>query len=288
MIDTAIKIEDHDWPQWFAALNYVHEFGGIECDAGLFEQAEFLSQLKAGGIHCTHARNLIPDDVPGILDTAQRNHAVPQLYERLYAAMDTACSVGDVQSFSMPFRLDRIPKEEEDAELRRLATFVSRLLFAPVNHAFNLLVPVRLPRPFPSSEEISRAVRLCATARETPADSNINGDWVPSDKRSAFKNGIPSICLHIYPDEGILPDFNSLDLHLLQPFLGMLCFHYNVNAGETLFDDEQEQWATRLKEHGFPGTVVFCPDQCPPEAIDSVVTAARTWSNFYLPDPTQE
>ncbi len=288
MIDTAIKIDDREWRGWLSALGQAHEFGGMECDAGLFEDEEFLAAVKAGGVRCTHARNLVPEDVPGLLRLASENHSLPQLYTRIYDAMKSAAQVGDVQSFSMPFRLDRL--EDDAAQTPQLATFLSRLLFAPVDHAFNVLIPVRLPRPFPQSEEIARAVEICRIAREAPADSSLDGDWVPSHARSAIKNGIASICLHLYPEEGILPEFESADLSSLEPFLGLVCFHYNVTAGETLFDDEQAAWANRLKERGFPGTVVFCPDECPAHLIPEVIEHARQWASLYLPteDNAQE
>ena len=104
---------------------------------------------------------------------------------------------------------------------------------------------------------------------------------MPSDKRSAIKNGQVGICLHLYPDEGIMPDCQDPALNDLAPFLKALCFHYNVTAGETLFDDEQENWAARLADRGYQGNVIFCPDECPPADLPEVLRNAALWAKLY-------
>ncbi|MBQ6470532.1 MAG: hypothetical protein IJJ33_00985, partial [Victivallales bacterium] len=213
---------------------------------------------------------------------------LPQFYAQIYHAMGVAGSVADCQAFSMPFRLDRLPANASGEDggthsvtLPRLATFLARLMFAPVNHPFAILVPVRLPRPFPNSQEIDRALELCACVQATAADSSEDGDWVPSDQRSAIKNGQVGICLHLYPDEGIMPDYQDSALSGLAPFLKAICFHYNVTASETLFDDEQENWAARLADNGYQGNIVFCPDECPAADLPEVLRNVAAWAKLY-------
>ena len=293
---TAIKIDSDNWAAWLEALatlrsedqelyQYLH---GVDCDASLFDLPDFQAKIKDTGLRCLHERNLVPEDVPAALEMAIHQRCLPQLYTRIYNTMATAGAAADCQSFSMPFRLDRLSDNPPEASgaadsitIPRLAIFLARLLFAPINPTFTVLIPVRLPRPFPKSQEIARALELCRSAQETTADSSVEGDWVPSDKRSATRGGQVGICLHLYPDEGIMPDCQDPALIDLAPFLKNLCFHYNVTAGETLFDDEQANWASRLADNGYQGNVIFCPDECPPADLPEILRNAALWAKLY-------
>ena len=69
--------------------------------------------------------------------------------------------------------------------------------------------------------------------------------------------------------EGILPH-----LHVVE-------FHYTPSLGESLFEDELDEWADLLKANAFDGLVVFCPHLRPEENILQHCMAIQACADFF-------
>jgi hypothetical protein len=260
MITCAIRINDTHWQDWLPALAECHRLDGFECDAGNFNNQAFVTALTKDNLHCLHARDLLPGDSVTILTHAAEHDAMGALRRNIFDAMVYAAPA-ETAVFSLQLRLDRCPEQDLPAQTLRLASFLQSLLDAPLDTPYALAIQVRQPPPFPQSREWRRALDLCAAANSSRI----------------------GLCLHFHPDDLIgASGLNPAKL-LAEggERLQAICFHYNPLAGETLYDDEQQEWAALLLQQNYHGLVVFCPETHAASEPTALCEDAESWADFY-------
>lgn len=275
MLQTALSIDNlQDWIQIFQQQNVIT---GIDCDASLLEAPVTSGLLASLNLNSLHVRNLIPDDPEAILSTAEQQHSLDALFEGLLSIMKKT-QAENMVLFSLPFRLDRIEATDFPSHKDRLSPWIAKLLTAPIQTDFSLVLPVSFPKPFPGSRELERALELCTSVNSAPPEKWASMNLLPDFKGKAFKPSL-GICANIYAGE------NAISPQILDPvlpFVKALSFHYNVQAGETLFDDEQEQWAEYLKQNKYDGMVIFTPVQCPTARFAEICDDVSAWAPLYM------
>lgn len=261
MLTTAIKLADADWSLWLEELSRQEDIDGFECDAGLFLNPDFRDAVQRYGLNCHHLRELLPSDATAAFLTADDNNALPEFYSKIFKVMRSAYQNAQTTVFSLPLRLDRL--DEVPNGLNAITVFLEQLLKATIPPKYTILIPVRIPRPFPESLEEERALQLCGALQDFQAPGSLK------------------LALHLYPEENILPKEADATLRPVLPFLHTICFHYFIPAQETLFDDEQATWAEWLRNADFHGQVIFCPDSCPAPQLPEILRHARHWAREY-------
>lgn len=277
-IKTALAIPTDNWHLWLdAILDAIKARGGLDgiaADTGLFTNHEFREALAEREINCIHADNLIPGDATAAFYTAANKHALDSLFKSLLHTMQTASEIANTDCFSLNLRTDRIPEEQFSAFKSKIIPCLSRLLSAPLGRDFTIMLPVNCPKPFPSSREKERTFIICTAVNAAPRER-----WEPN--LYTMNAGTPSLAIlaHVFPEDGASPALFPDDADITP--LREIRFHYDVAAGDTLFDDEQTQWAARLDEAGFTGNVVFHPSNCPQSRITEICDDVAAWANMY-------
>ncbi|HOG49764.1 MAG TPA: hypothetical protein PKY10_04185, partial [Lentisphaeria bacterium] len=233
---------------------------GFECDAGNFNSQAFVSAVTKHNLHCLHARDLLPGDSAAILTHAVEHDAMGALRRNIFDAMVYAAPA-ETAVFSLQLRLDRSAEADFPAQSLRLASFLQSLLDAPLDTPYAIAIQVRQPPPFPKSLEWQRAIDICGIA-----NSNRIG-----------------LCLHFHPDDfTAAPELTPAKLLAeCVDKLHAICFHYNPMAGETLFDDEQQEWAALLLQQNYNGLVTFCPEVNASSNPAALCEDAESWADFY-------
>jgi hypothetical protein len=260
MINCAIRIDDSRWQDWLPALTASQRLDGFECDAGNFNSQAFVSAVTKHNLHCLHARDLLPGDSVAILTHAVEHDAMGALRRNIFDAMVYAAPA-ETAVFSLQLRLDRCAEADFPAQSLRLASFLQSLLDAPLDTPYAIAIQVRQPPPFPQSLEWQRAIDICGIA-----NSNRIG-----------------LCLHFHPDDFTAAPRLSPAQILAEcaDKLRAICFHYNPLAGETLFDDEQQEWAALLLQQHYNGLVTFCPEVNASTNPADLCEDAESWADFY-------
>ena len=259
MITTAIKIDDRNWAAWLDAIALNHHIHDIECDAALFSSPQFVKSLDRHSLYCRHARDILPPETARYLNTAPNDAPFNELRKSVIATMMTAEEAG-ASHFSLQLRLDEpFPCEENRA--RKTATFLRKLLMTPLEKPFKLDIQIRFPYQYPMSREWERAIAICDTA-----DSKRIG-----------------LSLQIYSgDFDDTPPAPNDIIHDIAEHLHAIEFHYIPHLGETLFEDELEEWADTLKTNDFDGLVVFCPHLSDEEEIAPRCLEIQQCMEFFL------
>lgn len=260
MINCAIRINDSLWQDWLPALAGCQRLDGFECDAGNFNCQSFVNTVTRLNLHCLHARDLLPGDSATILTHAAEHDAMGALRRNIFDAMVYAAPA-ETAVFSLQLRLDRGAESDFPAQSLRLASFLQSLLDAPLDTPYAIAIQVRQPPPFPKSLEWQRALAICALANSSRI----------------------GLCLHFHPEDfiGASEPTPAKLLAECADKLHAICFHYNPLAGETLFDDEQQEWAALLLQQNYHGLVIFCPEVNASSNPAALCENAESWADFY-------
>ena len=275
MIQTALAIPGDKLGLFLETLQLFPQLDAIACETTLFETPESCRALAASGLRCPLVTELLPNDALSAISTAESAHAVNLLYKNLFTTMTLAAGQNGTSLFSIPLRLDRIADDAWDDALDGMMPYLDRLLSAPMQNPFSCLVPVRFPKAFPTSNELERALTVCETA---------NSAYHARRPMSTIEAGM-KLCAIIHPDEKdadgvrITPDTFSRKELLRQ--VAAIMFNYAPAAGETLFDDEQMQWADFLKENDWDGTVVFNPVSFQQDSLEEICDDICGWMEMY-------
>lgn len=283
MIKTGILFDTERLEKWLEAVNEIGgewTLTGIACPGEVFEDAKKTAGLCGCGISCVNVTEIVSGDALRMFEIAEDKDCLTALLANIYRLMKQAFSRTSVSSFSLPIGLDGISEEEWPEKRDKFAEILVRLLSAPMPHDFTIELPVHFPRPFPTSTELERCMELCDAVNALPLekwDESYGIQEVPP----LMARATVGLAVHLRPDEGIMPDlFDKYDM-LSQT--KSVYFHYDVSAGETLFDDEQAQWARNLNALSYNGNVVFEPLSCPDVRMAEICRDASEWAKLYNP-----
>ena len=276
MLKTAIAIPAGKLNEALKSLQGMPDIPSLACDASDFEDEQTANLLAENGIRCPLLMNLTPDDTIAALETAEATHATSLFYKNIFSIMTLAAAQNGADAFSLPLRLDRIPENVWQNEMSRIVSSLEDFLDAPMPNHFSCLLPVRFPKTFPGSEELARSLALCKA---------VNQAYHTKHAYSSIQASLDILAI-IYPDEEmpkghrVTPDtFRENDL---LSSVKALMFNFQPAAGETLFDDEQMEWAAFLKESSFDGTVIFNPVGCSAHEMPAIYGDIAEWMKYYL------
>ncbi len=253
MSETAIVIPQGQLRNYLDTIEIFPQISAVSCDASIYEDEATTATMSSRQLHCPIVMNLLPEDAVTAFQTAESIHSVNLLIKNIKNVMNTAAAQNGTRFFTIPIRLDRISNDDWDEQLDLLVSYMTRILIDVMPYEFSCLIPVRFPKAFPTSCELERAKAVCQAVNE---QINIKRGL------SNFKATM-GICAIVYPDEKqsngqrITPETFQQDNLLAD--IGAIMFNYSPAAGETLFDDEQTQWADFLKDASFDGVVLFNP-----------------------------
>lgn len=259
MITCAIKLPEHDINSWLPAIAHTQRINAIETTAdNLTNQQGFTDLLSRYGLKCPCAKDLLQPEISEYLIAANSKQHFNDLKNSLFNTMLCAEAM-DTSLFTLSFKLDRCEFDSLEAHAAAHADFIKNLLKAPLEKRFSVAIQVRLPLPFPASREWTQALAICDAAHS---------------KRVG-------LYVHFFPDEyaetKTIADFFT-DCPKLPK---AICFHYDTRIGETLFDDEQAEWAQRLKERDYDGLVVFAPQTNEGANCEKICETILSWADFY-------
>ena len=230
----------------------------VEMDAGLLSDQSVTEALARHGISCLVAQDIVlPQTVRFITDGA-KGSSYDDIKDAVTNVMLCA-ELANAECFTVQMLLDREVDSDEQAFVERNAAFLQQLTEAPLEKRYSIAIQVRQPKPTPMSKEWERAVRIC--------------EAVESDRVGLY--------IHFHPDEWVETGSMAQFIESCYPHLKGLCFHYDLRAGETLFDDEQAECARRLKLLDYDGIVVFAPTLSPMADLKSICQTAVSWADFY-------
>lgn len=275
MVKTAIAIPAGKLNEALKSLQEMPDVPSLACDASDLENEQNAILLAEHDICCPLLLNLTPDDTIAALETAEAAHATSLFYKNIFSMMTLAATQNGTDAFSLPLRLDRIPGNVWNNDMSRIASSMEDFLDAPMPSHFSCLLPVRFPKTFPGSEELTRSLAICKA---------VNQEYQTKHAYSSIKASLDILAI-IYPDEEmprghrVTPDtFRENDLIAS---VRALMFNFQPAAGETLFDDEQMEWAAFLKEASFDGTVIFNPVGCSAREMPAIYSDIAEWMKYY-------
>ncbi len=278
MINTGLFIDTERGNAWLDAFQKQRLLTGISCKPELFVQKSFAERIAALNIQCVLLQEITSEDTEALFELADTANGRKALHAGVYKTMHNTFKYASTANFTVPFRLDGIPENEWNERSAKIIDILVTMLSAPMPHDFSLQLPVQLPRPFPNSTEQERALELLgktsAVQKERWDESFGISEMPPLLSKSSL-----SLCVHVHPDDNSMLDAFASSFPMES--VGSLIFHYDIAAGETLFDDEQQQWADFLKSKSFNGNVIFNPVSCPDARIPEICDDASAWAVMY-------
>ena len=251
---------------------------GISCKPELIAKKQIAERLAAANIQCVLLQETTSEDTESLYELAETANGVKPLHADIYKTMNSAFKFAAATNFTIPFRLDRIQEQDWPERSQRLLDILLTLLSSPMPHDFSLQLPVQLPRPFPKSVELERALELCDRTSSNPKE-RWDESYGISEMPPLLAKSSLSLCVHVHPDDNSMLDAFASTL----PFesVSSIVFHYDIAASETLFDDELLQWADFLKSNSYNGNVIFNPVSCPDARIKEICDDASAWSVMF-------
>ena len=278
MISTGLFIDSERADSWLDAFQSQRLMTGISCKPELIAQKKLAERLAGAGVKCILLQETSSEDTESLYELAETANGIKPLHAGIYNTMNTAFKFAATTNFTFPFRLDRFSESDWPEHSQRLLDILVTLLAAPMPQDFSLQIPVQLPRPFPKSMELERAIELCDRASSNPKE-RWDESYGISEMPPLLAKSSLSLCVHIHPDDNSMLDTFSSSL----PFesVSSVVFHYDIAASETLFDDELLQWADYLKSNSFNGNLIFNPVSCPDSRINEICEDAAAWAVMY-------
>ena len=230
----------------------------VELDAGLLANSHVTEALVSHGISCLVAQDIVLPQTARYITDGVNGVTFEDIRDAVSNVMLCSEAVNG-ECFTVQMLLDRVADSDEQMFIERNAAFLQQLTEAPLEKSYSIAIQVRQPKPTPMSREWERAVRICEAV-----DSQRVGLYV-----------------HFHPDEWVESASMAQFIETCYPHLKGLCFHYDLRAGETLFDDEQAECARRLKLLDYDGIVVFAPTLSPMADLKSICQTAVSWADFY-------
>lgn len=278
MISTGISIDTERANAWLDSFQKQRILSGISCKPELFQQKPLAERIAANNIQCILLQEVTSEDTESLFTLAASANGDKPLHAGIYRTMHTAFNFSAACNFTVPFRLDRIDESEWEARSGRIMELLTTMLSAPMSHDFSLQLPVQLPRPFPNSAELERALELCEKVSTIPKE-RWDDSFGIAEMPPLLVQASLSLCVHIHPDDNSMLEAFASAIPLES--VASIVFHYDIAAGETLFDDEQQQWGDFLKSKSFNGNVVFNPVSCPDSRIPEICDDASAWAVMY-------
>lgn len=278
MISTGLFIDSERAATWLDAIQGQRIMTGISCKPELIVQKPLAERLAAAKTQCVLLQETTSEDTEALFSLADTTNGGKALHARIYKTMHAAFTFAATTNFTVPFRLDRIAEPEWNERSQKLLDILVTMLSAPMPHDFTLQLPVQLPRPFPKSEELVRAMELCERTSNTP-NERWDESFGISEMPPLLAKSTLSLCVHIHPDDNSMLETFMDSLPLAS--VASIVFHYDIAAGETLFDDELLQWADCLKSKSYEGSVVFSPVSCPDSRIPEICDDAAAWAVMF-------
>ena len=278
MISTGLFIDSERADAWLNAFQSQRLMTGISCKPELIAQKKLAERLAGAGVKCILLQETSSEDTESLYELAETANGIKPLHAGIYNTMNTAFKFAATTNFTFPFRLDRFSESDWPEHSQRLLDILVTLLAASMPQDFSLQIPVQLPRPFPKSMELERAIELCDRASSNPKE-RWDESYGISEMPPLLAKSSLSLCVHIHPDDNSMLDTFSSSL----PFesVSSVVFHYDIAASETLFDDELLQWADYLKSNSFNGNLIFNPVSCPDSRINEICEDAAAWAVMY-------
>lgn len=261
MLSCAVRIPTLSRQEWYAPLSRTNRLKSIELEADCLMETATQEALTRHGLSCLCAQDMLPPETIAFLTEHPNERDFLSIQDAILNSMLCAESA-DARVFPLDFRLDRLPRQPDERLVVPCAELLMRLLEAPLEAPFSLAVQVRQPAPFPTSLEMRRAQAIC---RQT----------------GSARVGL---YVHFHSD-----DFNAeggsiaafVEEHAER--LKAICFHYDVTQAETLYDDEQAEWAQRLLDAHSDALVIFAPKTHGSEGLDRICRQALSWADYYHP-----
>ena len=249
MFETAIAIPQGQLKNYLDTIEIFPQITAVACDASIYEDEATTAEMSSRQLHCPMVMNLLPEDAVTAFQTAESIHSVNLMIKNIKTVMNTAASQNGTRFFTVPIRLDRISNDDWNDQLELLVSYMTRILIDAMPYEFSCLIPVRFPKAFPTSNELARAKAICQAVNEQ------------IDIKRGLSNfkATMGICAIIYPDEKMQNGQRVCPENFQLDDVRAIMFNYSPAAGETLFDDEQTQWADFLKAANFDGVVLFNP-----------------------------
>ena len=278
MINTGLFIDTERGNAWLDAFQKQRILTGISCKPELFVQKTIAERIAASNIQCVLLQEITSEDTEALFALADTTNGGKALHAGVYKTMHTAFKYAAAANFTVPFRLDGIPENEWDERSAKILDILVTMLSAPMPHDFSLQLPVQLPRPFPKSAELERALELLEKASSVPQE-RWDDSFGISEMPPLLSKSSLSLCVHVHPDDNSMLDAFASSFPMES--VGSVIFHYDIAAAETLFDDELLQWADFLKSKSFNGNVIFNPVSCPDARIPEICDDASAWAVMF-------
>ena len=170
MISTGLFIDSERAISWLDAFQGQRLMTGISCKPELIAKKQIAERLAAANIQCVLLQETTSEDTESLYELAETANGVKPLHADIYKTMNSAFKFAAATNFTIPFRLDRIQEQDWPERSQRLLDILLTLLSSPMPHDFSLQLPVQLPRPFPKSVELERALELCDRTSSNPKE----------------------------------------------------------------------------------------------------------------------
>jgi len=280
MVSTGLWVSEETVAYSDLALKFCGHIDGFGCDSAMLDGScsELLQILHPPKHDMLLCSNLVPEDAFWQYITALKYHSENALFSHIYQTMKRLYLGTGSLEFTLPFRLDRLSGLTWNQYRDKSLEFLGMMKSAPLCRDFRLSIPVRYPLPFPYSEEIRRASELCTEGNALPQcrwpDSIGITDVPPLLVTSSF-----GLVAHVHPEEGVTMENFAKGMD--GTLLNSVVFHYDVSANETLFDDEQMQWADYLVQLPQTIHVLFAPKNIPVARYQEILDDVNVWSGYY-------
>lgn len=253
MIKCALKLPDENWLKWLDPIQRVRRILHIETDAVTVTVPENVELIEKHGLDCLCVRDIITPELADFIVNRETN-AFDDIKNKLFNAMLCAESAA-TELFTMQLRLDA----NSNYNPEKCLNLIHKLLDAPMETRPAIALQARQPEPFPASREWDRTTELCSLA-----NSNNVGIYV-----------------HFHPDDyaetATIKQFIDENINVTKA----ICFHYDTRIGQTLFDDEQAEWAERLKDANYNGIVLFAPRAKDTDSLYHICRKIVSWMDLY-------
>lgn len=255
MISCAVGVTEPQWRDWLHEVGNLKVVRDIELPVSLLaHDAEAMRQVENRGLRLVVAHDLLPADVARHLaesSTLDRGNVLACLEETL-----DHCRNAGARLVTLEMGLNRIAEAGAAEALAERVAFLRQLVPVADERRLTICVQVRTPRSFPGSREWEHAANVVHEVMHPACRLAVN--LVPADLPGDFD---------------IAAFVRSCTFHL-----GVLRFHYAPALGDALDGAALDAWHEVLLQHGFRGSMVFCPRVGGGAGIGEVCAGIDRWA----------
>lgn len=255
MISCAISVAESQWSDWLREIGNLKVVRDIELPVSLLAQdADAMRAVENHGLRLVVAHDLLPAETARHLAESSgldRGDVLTCLEETF-----EHCHNAGARFVTLEMGLNRVSEASADAELAGHIAFLRQLVPLADELRLTICVQVRTPRPFPGSREWEHAAYVVHEVMHPACRLAVN--LVPADLPGDFD---------------ISAFVRSCTFHL-----GVLRFHYAPALGDVLDSVALDAWHEVLQQHGFRGSLVFCPRAAGDTGIGEACARIDRWA----------